>query len=127
MKTRDEEVSAGFVRVNVSGSSRDSEPLLADLSDRLNEAEQLVDLPAGYEDVSEGKLAGLKRTLKRKLLQQFQTAYVDVLSRQQSALNRQLLAAVQELTECNAMLARRVDELEERLAACGFAAEEIHG
>src|SRR5207244_5776483 len=45
-----------------------------------------------------------KRRIKARLLGNFKHAYVDVLSRQQSAFNRHILAAVQELSECYAML-----------------------
>jgi hypothetical protein len=72
----------------------------------LSEAEIAAELPAGYADVSEGALAVWKHKIKRKLLHQFQTAYVDVLSRQQTAFNRAVLAVVQELVESNAMLER---------------------
>src|SRR5262249_54146068 len=73
--------------------------LLDDLMRKLAEAESLAELPAGYTDVSEGTLASLKRTIKQKLLHQFQTAYVDVLSRQQTAMNRVMLEAIHELSE----------------------------
>jgi hypothetical protein len=86
---------------------------LIELSTRLEAAEELVDLPAGYEDICEGPLARWKHALKRKLLHQFQTAYLDVLSRQQTALNQVLLAAVQELTESVALLHQRLDALEQ--------------
>jgi hypothetical protein len=88
------------------------DPILSEIASRLEAAEELVDLPAGYEDVSEGPLAKWKHAVKRKLLHQFQTAYVDVLSRQQTALNQVLLAAVQELTESIALLHQRLDALE---------------
>jgi glycosyltransferase involved in cell wall biosynthesis len=63
------------------------------------------ELPAGYADVSNGRSARLKRWLKQKLLHNFQTAYVDVLSRQQTAFNRQVLAALAELHETQAAIA----------------------
>jgi DNA repair ATPase RecN len=92
----------------------------------LADAESLVHLPAGYADVSEGKLASVKRTIKRKLLHQFQTAYVDVLSRQQSAMNRLLLEAVQELADCLAMLGRpRQHELSETADASDEFAKSV--
>jgi len=68
-------------------------------------AESAQQLPDGYVDVSLGRLARLKRWLKRKLLHNFQTAYVDVLSRQQSAFNRHLLDAIAELCDAQAELA----------------------
>ena len=78
----------------------------SDVDSTLAEAETLAGLPVGYTDVTEGAFAELKRKLKRKLLHQFQASYVDVLSRQQSAFNRTILKAVQELSECSAMLER---------------------
>ena len=74
----------------------------------VTDAEAIADLPAGYCDVTEGRFAAWKRKIKRALLGQFQTAYVDVLSRQQSAFNRATLAAVRELAECTATLERAV-------------------
>jgi hypothetical protein len=89
----------------------------------LVEANRLQRLPDDYTDVTEGLLASWKRRVKRKLLGNFKHAYVDVLSRQQSGFNRQLLGAVQELAECCAtldhavhVLLRRVAELEGRTA-----------
>jgi glycosyltransferase involved in cell wall biosynthesis len=70
----------------------------------LDGADALAELPAGYTDVTEGPFAQWKRQLKRNLLHQFQVSYVDALSRQQTAFNRTLLAAVQELSECTSML-----------------------
>jgi hypothetical protein len=69
-------------------------------------------LPDDYTDVTEGFLASWKRRLKRKLLGNFKHAYVDVLARQQSAFNRYLLTALQEVAECCALLdhARRTGE-----------------
>ena len=82
----------------------------------LVEASALRGLPSDYTDVTQGALAGLKRRIKRKLLGNFKTAYVDVLSRQQSACNEKLLAAVQALAECCATLDHAVRQLHERLA-----------
>ena len=92
------------LQVAAAKPTRPADPMLDDLSRKLADAESFAQLPAGYTDVSEGKLASLKRTIKRKLLHQFQTAYVDLLSRQQSAMNRLLLEAIQELADCLAML-----------------------
>ena len=74
----------------------------------LTDADGLADLPAGYTDVTEGRFAAWKQAIKRKVLHQFQTAYLDVLSRQQTAFNRSVLSAVQELAECAATLERVV-------------------
>jgi len=65
----------------------------------LNELVTLSALPTGYVDVSEGFLAGIKRWIKRKLLGQFQTAYVDVLARQQAAFNRTVVDILRQLSE----------------------------
>jgi glycosyltransferase involved in cell wall biosynthesis len=67
-------------------------------------ADRLRCLPVEYPDVTQGRFAALKRWVKRKLLGNFKRAYVDVLSRQQSAFNQRVLAAVQELAECCATL-----------------------
>jgi len=61
-------------------------------------------LPAEYVDVTQGFLGKWKSWIKRKLLGNFKHAYVDVLSRQQSAFNSQTLRALQELAECCALL-----------------------
>jgi glycosyltransferase involved in cell wall biosynthesis len=66
----------------------------------LAEAERRQQLPTHYLDVTGGLLAKFKRWIKGKLLGNFKQAYVDVVSRQQSAFNRQTLAALQELAEC---------------------------
>lgn len=76
------------------------EPILEAAQQTLIEAHRLQRLPDDYEDVSGGRLRTLKRWVKRKLLGNFKRAYVDVLSRQQSAFNTRVLAALAELTEC---------------------------
>jgi glycosyltransferase involved in cell wall biosynthesis len=77
----------------------------ANLAPALRAAHAAGRLPDGYVDVSLGRLARLKRWIKQKLLHNFQTAYVDVLSRQQSAFNQQILTAVAELGDGQAALA----------------------
>jgi hypothetical protein len=62
-------------------------------------ARALQTLPDGYEDVTAGRFAGLKRWIKRKLLHNFRAGYVDVLARQQSRFNRELLDGLEALTE----------------------------
>jgi hypothetical protein len=110
-------------------------PLLDAVQAALAEAHHQRRLPDDYTDVTEGWFASGKRWLKRKVLGNFKRAYVDVLSRQQSAVNQALLTALQELAECCATLdhagrspaardlavalaesRRRCAELEERLA-----------
>jgi glycosyltransferase involved in cell wall biosynthesis len=82
----------------------------------LVEANGLQRLPDDYTDVTEGLFASWKRRLKRKLLGNFKHAYVDVLSRQQSAFNRQVLGVVRELAECCATLDHAVHILLQRVA-----------
>jgi glycosyltransferase involved in cell wall biosynthesis len=82
----------------------------------LVEATRLQKLPEDYRDVTQGALAGLKLRIKRKLLGNFKKAYVDVLSRQQSACNQHLLEAVQTLTDCCATLDHAVRQLQARVA-----------
>ncbi|OAI47796.1 hypothetical protein AYO44_08860 [Planctomycetaceae bacterium SCGC AG-212-F19] len=72
----------------------------------LAQAEKLQQLPDDYLDITQGWLARWKRFIKSKLLNNFRRAYVDVLSRQQSAFNHQMLRAVQELAESCAALAQ---------------------
>jgi glycosyltransferase involved in cell wall biosynthesis len=91
-------------------------PALEAAQAALVEAERLRQLPDDYTDVTEGALASLKRRIKRKLLGNFKHAYVDVLSRQQSACNAQLLSALRELAECCATLDHAVRVLLERVA-----------
>jgi hypothetical protein len=77
---------------------------LNSLQKALAQAARLQELPDDYLDVTEGFLARWKRRIKRKLLGNFKHAYVDVLSRQQSRFNRQVLVALYELGECCAAL-----------------------
>jgi glycosyltransferase involved in cell wall biosynthesis len=91
-------------------------PLLETLDNDLAEASRLQRLPDDYLDVTEGLLASVKRRIKQKLLGNFKRAYVDVLSRQQSAFNRQVVSALQELTECLATLDHAVTLLHARQA-----------
>lgn len=89
----------------------------------LAEAERLGQLPDDYTDVTQGVLASWKAWIKRKLLGNFKRAYVDVLSRRQSAFNRRMLTAFQELMEYCATREsacrrdrERIRALEEQLA-----------
>ena len=79
-------------------------PLLQAAGAALAQADRRQELPDDYVDVTEGRLAGVKKQIKQKLLGNFKHAYVDVLSRRQSAFNRSLLEAVQETLECCALL-----------------------
>lgn len=101
---------------------------LETVQDTLAKAQPLERLPTDYVDVTEGSLAPVKRFVKRKLLNNFKNAYVDVLSRQQTQLNSHLVLMIQQLSECCALLDHavtgvheRIDGLEaklEQLAAC---------
>jgi glycosyltransferase involved in cell wall biosynthesis len=103
-------------------------PALEAAQAALVEADRLRRLPDDYTDVTEGAFAKLKRRIKRKLLGNFKHAYVDVLSRQQSAFNAQLLSAVRELAECCATLDHAVRVLLERGAeAEGQGRSQAHG
>ncbi len=91
--------------------------LMDHVQDDIHEAEELQKLPDDYLDVTQGMLAKLKRRIKNKLLNNFKVAYVDVLSRQQSAFNQQILNVVKELAECCAMLDHAVQQLQRRADA----------
>jgi len=69
------------------------------LQETLAELHEHSSLPDGYEDVTQGFLAPLKRRIKRKLLHNFQTAYVDVLARQQTRFNEAVVKAMHQLAE----------------------------
>ena len=73
---------------------------------QLAEANSLKDLPADYCDVTHGPLAGIKRWIKKKLLNNFRRNYVDVLSRQQTAFNTHVLEVLTQLTETVSLLAQ---------------------
>lgn len=93
-----------FVRLDVEaeGTRADSGCLaevLAAVDHALRDAERRQKLPDEYLDVTQGLFARSKRWIKAKLLGNFKHAYVDVLSRQQSAFNRAVVTALQELSE----------------------------
>jgi glycosyltransferase involved in cell wall biosynthesis len=90
-------------------------PLLDEVRDLLARARDVQQLPDTYVDITEGRLARWKRWVKQKLLHNFKRAYVDVLSRQQSQVNRQLVTAVQQLAECCATLDHAVRTLQAQL------------
>jgi hypothetical protein len=83
----------------------------------LAEAHRLQRLPDDYLDVCEGRFARWKRWLKQKLLGNFKKAYVDVLSRQQTEVNRNLVLSVQQLAEYCATLEHALQSMQERHAA----------
>lgn len=99
-------------------------PIMQSARQALAEARHWEVLPEDYCDVSEGKLANFKKMLKQKLLHNFRKAYVDVAFRQQSTLNRKLIAVMslmlesvssQDVAGQQAQLARRLATLEEKL------------
>jgi glycosyltransferase involved in cell wall biosynthesis len=79
-------------------------------------AEQRRRLPRDYADVTAGWFARWKRWIKRKLLNNFKRAYVDVLSGQQSQVNERLLTACRQLVESCATLDHAVRLLQDRLS-----------
>lgn len=114
---------AGRMRLRVGGAAHATAPAaLEETANALAEAHRLQQLPDTYADLTQGRLAPFKAWVKRKLLGNFKHAYVDVLSRQQSAVNRHLLDVLQELVEyCTTLESMhrqerdRVRALEERL------------
>jgi glycosyltransferase involved in cell wall biosynthesis len=104
---RSSDVTETWIPMTVSdGSATEIPPLTpTDLGSSMRHAMAAHVLPSGYVDVSTGRFGRLKCWLKRKLLHNFQKAYVDVLSRQQSAFNGQVLAALAELHETQAAIA----------------------
>jgi len=92
-------------------------PLLEAAQTALVEADRNHVLPDDYVDVTEGWFASWKRRIKRKLLGNFQHAYVDVLSRQQTAFNKAVLQATHQAVECCTLL-------DHALAASGGAISE---
>jgi hypothetical protein len=74
-------------------------PLSQTLRQSLAAAKKLEKLPDDYHDVTDGLLASVKRSLKRKLLNNFRKAYVDIAFRQQSTLNEKLILAMSLLAE----------------------------
>jgi glycosyltransferase involved in cell wall biosynthesis len=91
-------------------------PILEAAQSALAEAYQRQTLPADYLDVTEGRFSRVKRWLKQKLLNNFKRAYVDVISTQQSEVNRRLVESVRQLTECCQALDQAVRQLQERVA-----------
>jgi glycosyltransferase involved in cell wall biosynthesis len=92
------------------------QPILDEAQAALVEADRGKQLPCDYTDITQGLFAGVKKCIKAKLLGNFKKAYVDVLSRQQSACNQQLVGAVQALVDCCATLDHAVRSLQQRVA-----------
>lgn len=78
-------------------------PLLQSVRQILAQAHRLERLPEDYVDVTEGKFSAAKRLIKRKLLNNFRRAYVDVAFRQQSALNQKLISVMNLLLESSSL------------------------
>jgi glycosyltransferase involved in cell wall biosynthesis len=74
-------------------------PFVTAASGALAEAYSLQTLPTAYRDVTQGVFAGWKRWLKQKLLHNFRRAFVEVLARQQSRFNGQVLTALCHLAD----------------------------
>ncbi len=62
-------------------------------------AHEQAKLPDEYVDITEGSFAPLKKWVKRKILHNFRKAYVDVISRQQSRFNEQVMKVLQQLMD----------------------------
>jgi glycosyltransferase involved in cell wall biosynthesis len=101
--------------------------LLDDLQRTLPEAKRLQKLPDNYDDISDGRFGGVKRYVKWKLLNNFKQGYVDLLSRQQSQVNAQLIVAVQQLGECCSVLDKAVRGLQQRLDQMETRVEQMLG
>jgi glycosyltransferase involved in cell wall biosynthesis len=100
------------VDITVSLVATECPAMTTNFAGPLLAAQAVQQLPDDYLDVSEGRFAKLKLWVKRKLLHNFQHAYVNALSRQQSAFNRQVLAALAEMADAQTAVvppARRVD------------------
>jgi O-antigen biosynthesis protein len=95
------------------------------VQEALPRTHQLTELPANYVDVTEGQLAPVKRLIKKKLLNNFKHAYVDVLSRQQSQVNGQVVLMIQQLAECCALLDHAITGLHHRLDGLEAKIEQI--
>jgi glycosyltransferase involved in cell wall biosynthesis len=121
------ELSVGHTRgSSLEIPSGSGSPLLQAVEAALAQAQRLQQLPDSYADITQGWFAQWKAWIKRKLLGNFKHAYVDVLSRQQSAFNQRLLTAIQELAECCAAMEAdyraRIQALEAGLASKGQSA-----
>jgi hypothetical protein len=115
--------NSATLTVGSTGAGGCTAPFLEVAQEALVEAEGRHCLPDDYLDVTEGRFARWKLWIKNKLLGNFKRGYVDVLSRQQSQVNRQVLVTLQQLSECCATLdhalrglQERIDRLEERMA-----------
>jgi hypothetical protein len=108
-------ITTGMLTVGATAAPGCSAPFLESTRECLVEIERRRALPDDYLDVTDGWLARSKRWIKAKLLGNFKRGYVDVLSRQQSQVNRHVLDALQQLTEACATLDHAVHGLQERI------------
>ncbi|HMP01496.1 MAG TPA: glycosyltransferase [Gemmatales bacterium] len=86
-----------------------SAPALRTARRLLAQAQERHQLPDDYVDVTEGRGASLKRYIKRKLLNNLRRAYIDVLSRQQSEVNADLI-------NCLGLVLEQMELLEQEVA-----------
>ena len=98
---------------------------LENVQETLPRTHALQQLPMDYVDVSEGTLAPVKKFIKHKLLNNFKQGYLDVLSRQQSQFNSQLVLMIQQLTETCALLDHAVNGVHQRLDALETKLEQL--
>jgi len=94
--------------VEAGQQTQHSGALAEAVHEALAHAHYLCRLPEDYCDVTEGFLAGCKRWLKSKLLNNFKRAFVAVAFRRQSAFNREVLTVLQELLDHSATLQQAV-------------------
>lgn len=92
-----------------AGPKQSATALVDVVQTALAQASQLQKLPDNYADITAGWLARWKLLIKSKLLNNFKLAYVDVLSRQQSAFNQHVLRVLQELGDYCATLEHAIE------------------
>ncbi len=110
---------------NTVRSSSCASTFLDTVAQTLPKTHHLQQLPTGYVDVTEGRLAPIKRLVKEKLLHNFKHAYVDVLARQQSEVNGQVVLMIQQLADCCATLDHAVRGIHERLDGLESKVEQL--
>lgn len=89
---------------NITQAVSPLDPLLQTARQALGQALKLAVLPDDYVDVTEGRFASCKRWIKKKILHNFRKAYVDLLSRQQTHFNKELLQVIQQLIDSFAIV-----------------------
>lgn len=101
---------AGHITLTMDSAAPRGAAPAEDIEAALIAAERVCRLPDDYSDITQGWLAAWKHRFKQKLLNNFKRAYIDVLSRQQSAFNRQVLTALHGLSETCASLHQAVEQ-----------------